>query len=48
MKDEKLIKMFNPTLKIRETILFFLIVAINSLIWIDSNIGLDNALKLVN
>ena len=48
MKDEKLIKMFNPTLKMRETILFFLIVAINNLIWIDSNIGLDNALKLVN
>ena len=33
--------MFNPTLKRRETILFFLIVVINELIWIDSNIGLD-------
>ena len=26
MEDEKLVKMFNPTLKRRETILFFLIV----------------------
>ena len=26
MVDEKLVKMFNPTLKRRETILFFLIV----------------------
>ena len=31
MKDEELVKMFNPTLKIRETILFFLIVVINRL-----------------
>ena len=31
MKDEKLVKMFNPTLKRRETILFFLIVVINRL-----------------
>ena len=40
MKDEELIKMFNPTLKMRETILFFLIMMINGLIWIDSDIGL--------
>ena len=33
--------MFNLTLKGREIILFFLIVVINELIWIDSNIGLD-------
>ena len=26
MEDEELVKMFNPTLKRRETILFFLIV----------------------
>ena len=31
MKDEELVKMFNPTLKMRETILFFLIVVINGL-----------------
>ena len=31
MGDEKLVKMFNPTLKRRETILFFLIVVINRL-----------------
>ena len=32
MKDEELVKMFNHTLKRRETILFFLIVVINELI----------------
>ena len=32
MEDEELVKMFNPTLKMRETILFFLIVVINELI----------------
>ena len=31
MKDEELVKMFNLTLKRRETILFFLIVMINRL-----------------
>ena len=31
MKDDELVKMFNPTLKMRETILFFLIVMINGL-----------------
>ena len=41
MKDEELVKMFNPTLKRKEIILFFLIVMINRLIWIDLNIGLD-------
>ena len=30
-EDEELVKMFNPTLKMRETILFFLIVVINGL-----------------
>ena len=45
MKDEKLIKMFNSTLKMKEIILFFLIVVINNLILIDSNIRLDNTLK---
>ena len=32
MEDEELVKMLNPTLKRRETILFFLIVVINGLI----------------
>ena len=31
MEDEELMKMFNPTLKKRETILLFLIVVINGL-----------------
>ena len=31
IEDRKLMKMFNPTLKRRETILFFLIVMINKL-----------------
>ena len=37
--------MFNFTLKIRETILFFLIVVINELICIESDIGLDTCTK---
>ena len=39
-EDEELVKMVNLTLKRRETILFFLIVVINGLIWIDLDIGL--------
>ena len=31
MEDEELVKTINPTLKRRETILFFLIVVINGL-----------------
>ena len=31
MEDEELVKIVNPTLKMRETILFFLIVVINGL-----------------
>ena len=45
MKDEELMKMFNPTLKRRETILFFLIVMINGLICIVSDIGLDTCAR---
>ena len=45
MEDDKLVKMFNPTLKRRETILFFLIVVINGLIWIDSDIRLDSCAR---
>ena len=41
MEDEELVKMVNPTLKRRETILFFLIVVINGLKCIVSDIGLD-------
>ena len=45
MEDEKFVKMFNPTLKRRETILFFLIVMINELTWIVSKIGLDTCTR---
>ena len=41
MEDGELEKLFNPTLKIRETMLFFLIVVINGLIYIDLDIGLN-------
>ena len=41
MEDEELVKIVNPTLKRRETILFFLIVVINGLKCIVSDIGLD-------
>ena len=36
MEDEKSVKMFNPTLKMRETILFILIVVINGLLIYDN------------
>ena len=45
IEDKELVKMFNPTLKMRETMLFFLIVVINELICIDSNIGLDTCTR---
>ena len=45
MKDEKLVKMFTSTLKRREAILFFLIVVINRLKFIVSNIELDTCTK---
>ena len=35
MKDKELVKMFNLTLKRRETLLFFLVVVINKLICIE-------------
>ena len=41
MGDEELVKIVNPTLKRREAILFFLIVVINELKCIVSDIGLD-------
>ena len=41
MKDKELVQMFNPILKMREIVLFFLIVVINGLICIDSDIELD-------
>ena len=37
--------MFNTTLKMRDTLLFFLIVVINGLICIDSDIGLDTCAR---
>ena len=45
MEYEELVKMFNPILKKRENILFLLIVVINGLIWIDSDIGLDTCAR---
>ena len=42
MKNEELMKMFNPILKRRETFFIFLVVVINELTWIVSYIGLDN------
>ena len=45
MEDEKLVKMFNLTLKMRETILFFLIVVINGLTLIILDIGLDTCTR---
>ena len=45
MEDEELMKTFNPTLKRRETILFFLIVVINGLKCIVSDIGLNMCAK---
>ena len=41
MEDKELVKIFNLILKRREAILFFLIVVINGLIRIDSDIRLD-------
>ena len=44
-ENEELVKMVNPTLKRRETILFFLIVVINGLKYIVSDIGLDTCAR---
>ena len=45
MKEKELAKMFNLTLKIREIILFILIVMINRLIYINLDIKLDTYLS---
>ena len=45
MEEEKLVKMVNPTLKMRENILFFLIVVINGLKCIVSDIELDTCAR---
>ena len=45
MKNKEFVKIFNITLKIREIILFFLIVVINRLIRIDSDIELGTYIK---
>ena len=45
IEDKELVKMFNPTLKRRETILFFLIMVINGLKCIVSDIGLDTCAR---
>ena len=44
-EDEELVKMVNPTLKRIETILLFLIVVINGLKCIVSDIGLDTCAR---
>ena len=44
-EDEELVKIVNPTLKRRETILFFLIVVINGLKCIVLDIGLDTCAR---
>ena len=41
IRNEKLVKIFNIILKMREIILFLLIVVINMLVRIDSDIELD-------
>ena len=46
MENEELVKIFNPTLKRREIVLFFLIVVINGLTWIVSDIGLDTCVRV--
>ena len=45
MEDEELVKMVNPTLKRREAILFFLIVMINELKCIVSDIELNTCAR---
>ena len=45
MEDEKLVKMVNPILKMRKAILFFLIVVINGLKCIVSDIELDTCAR---
>ena len=45
MEDEELVKMFDPILKRREAILFFLIVVINGLKCTVSDIGLDTCAR---
>ena len=45
MEDKELVKMVNPTLKKKEIILFFLIVVINGLKCIVSDIRLDTCAR---
>ena len=45
MKKEEIVKMFYPILKRREIILFLLVVVINGLICIDSDIGLNTCIR---
>ena len=47
MEDKELVKMFNPTLKRRETILFYLIVVINGLTWIVLDIVVKITIRIV-
>ena len=45
MENKELVKMFNPTLKRREAILFFLIVVINGLKCIVSELEINQPLE---
>ena len=45
MEDEELVKIVDPTLKRREAILFFLIMVINGLKCIVSDIELDTCVR---
>ena len=45
MEDVELVKMFNPTLIRRKAILFFLIVVINGLKCIVSDVRLDTCAR---
>ena len=45
MEDKELVKMFNLTLKRKETILFFLTVVINGLICINLDIRLNTCAR---
>ena len=45
MEDEEVVKMVNPTLERKEATLFFLIVVINGLKCIVSDIGLDTCAR---
>ena len=48
MENKEVMKMFNPTLKRKVTLLFLLIVVINGQTCIDSDIELDMCINAIN